>query len=181
MVAHAVLVLQRTFSHQGDDLHIVVHKDAEALAPGYGILIQYPQCAEMHAVRVVPTGEAERMPRIQPAVIGMPAAAGPVQYLGFGGRWIAHPGLLEWCKCILHVIFFHIHFSGMLNSCCPAGPSGSHLPPCAPWSETTVALPDGTVSCRSAGNSKDPPAPPVCRASAAPCPSRPRMFSHPGC
>ena len=78
-VAHAVGVLQVALQGNGDDLHVLVRVGVEAHARGHGVVVQHPQHAEVHALRVVVAGEAEGVPGVQPAVVGMASRGGGVQ------------------------------------------------------------------------------------------------------
>ena len=78
-VAHAVGVLQVALQGNGDDLHVLVRVGVEAHARGHGVVVQHPQHAEVHALRVVVVGEAEGVPSVQPAVVGVASRGGGVQ------------------------------------------------------------------------------------------------------
>src|ERR1700733_15223858 len=75
-VIHAVLVLQVALQRDGDDLHIIMRVGAEALAGVYRIIVQNPQHAKVHALRVIIICKAKSMVTVKPAVVGMPAGFG---------------------------------------------------------------------------------------------------------
>src|SRR5690606_12347102 len=72
-VAHAVLVLEHALEHVGDVLHVLVAVRAEAAARLHAVLVDHAQDAEAHRVRVVPVGEGEGVPGVEPAVVGVAA------------------------------------------------------------------------------------------------------------
>src|SRR5437016_5698182 len=65
----AVRVLQRSFKDVGDDLHVAVAMHAESLAGLHSIVVDDPQRAKAHLVRVVVIAEREGMVCVEPAVI----------------------------------------------------------------------------------------------------------------
>ena len=70
-VAHAVPVLQGPFQDIGDDLHVPMAVHAEALARLYPVLVHDPQGSKTHVGRVVVGVERERVPCVEPVVLGM--------------------------------------------------------------------------------------------------------------
>ena len=72
-VPHAVLVLHDAFVDVGDDLHVLVSVRSEPLAGLHPVLVDHPQGAEVHEVRIVVVGKREREVRVEPAVVGVPA------------------------------------------------------------------------------------------------------------
>jgi hypothetical protein len=44
---------------------------AETLSSGYGIVVEYAQCAEMDALGIVVVSKTERMVAVEPTVVGM--------------------------------------------------------------------------------------------------------------
>ena len=71
LVAHAVLVFQIARQRDADDLHVVVRMGAKPCAARDGVVVQDAKRAEMHALGVPPTGEAEAVVGVEPAVVGM--------------------------------------------------------------------------------------------------------------
>ena len=51
---------------------------AETLSSGYGIVVEYAQCAEMDALGIVVVSKTERMVAVEPTVVGMTSCAGSV-------------------------------------------------------------------------------------------------------
>lgn len=47
---------------------------------GYGIVVEYAQCAEMDALGIVVVSKTERMVAVEPTVVGMTSCAGSVDY-----------------------------------------------------------------------------------------------------
>ena len=78
-VAHAVLVGHRTGQRYGHDLHVLMRVRTESSAGGDGIVVQHPEHAEVHALRIVVVGETEGVEGLQPTVVGVSAGGGPVQ------------------------------------------------------------------------------------------------------
>src|SRR5581483_4263245 len=76
-VPHAVLVLQRSFEHVRDDLHVAVRVRPESAAARNPVVVHYPQRPELLVVGIVVIRERERVPRVQPAVVGVPAFFAP--------------------------------------------------------------------------------------------------------
>jgi hypothetical protein len=72
-VAHVVFVLQGALEHVGDDLHVAVPVGGEAAAGANGVVVDHPQGPEAHVLWVVVVGEGERVVRVEPAVVGVPA------------------------------------------------------------------------------------------------------------
>ena len=77
--ARAVLVFQVARQRNGDNLHVVVRMLAEAHTPGHGVVVEHAQHAKIHSLGVVIPRKAERVVRIEPAVVGVPARIGAVQ------------------------------------------------------------------------------------------------------
>src|SRR5690606_34759891 len=71
LVAQAVLVGDRAFTHIGDDLHVAVRVRREPAAGGDQVVVPYPQRAPVHAARIVVFGKGEVMVGIQPAMVGV--------------------------------------------------------------------------------------------------------------
>lgn len=53
---------------------------APTLFSGYGIVVEYAQCAEMDALGIVVVSKTERMVAVEPTVVGMTSCAGSVDY-----------------------------------------------------------------------------------------------------
>ena len=70
-IAHAVLVLQRTFQNIGDYFHIPVGMGRKTLLRLNPILIDNPQRSKAHMLRVVIIGKEKSMKGLEPAMIGM--------------------------------------------------------------------------------------------------------------
>ena len=79
-IAHAVAVLQISFQGNADDLHVVVWMRAEAHPPVNGIVVQHPQCTEMHSLRIVVTSKAEGVETFQPAMVRLAAGISLVKH-----------------------------------------------------------------------------------------------------
>jgi hypothetical protein len=77
----AVLMRHRSFQRNGNNLHVLLGGSVEAVAAFDGIVIQYPQCSEMHFFLVMPIPEAERMVAIQPPEIYMAPFRGGMEYI----------------------------------------------------------------------------------------------------
>src|ERR1700722_7564206 len=71
LMAHAVLMRQRTLGDVGEDFHIAMGVHAEALAGSHAVFIDHTQAAETHELGVVIAGERKRMITIEPAMIGV--------------------------------------------------------------------------------------------------------------
>jgi hypothetical protein len=69
-------VLQGTLEHVAEDLHVAVRVRREALAAAHAVLVDHAQRAEAHVLVVVVVGEAERVPAVEPAVVGATALVG---------------------------------------------------------------------------------------------------------
>ncbi len=72
-VAHAVLVLERTVDHVGDDLHVTMRMGSETLARLDPVLVDDAQFRKTHHLGVVVVSERERVLRLEPAVVGAAA------------------------------------------------------------------------------------------------------------
>ena len=72
-IAHAVVVFQLSLHHITEDLHVAVRMGGETSACRDPILIDDPQRAKAHVLRVVVIGETEGMVGVEPAVVGMAA------------------------------------------------------------------------------------------------------------
>ena len=70
-IAHAVLVLNSTFQHVGQNFHIFMRVSTEALPCFNHVVVNHAQRGETHKVRVVVVGKRESMPGVQPAMICM--------------------------------------------------------------------------------------------------------------
>src|SRR5688572_29597945 len=81
-VSHAVLVAQGAFQHVADDLHVAVAVGAEALARLHAVLVDHPQRAEAHVLRVVVVGEGKAVVRVEPAVVGVAPLGAAAQFRG---------------------------------------------------------------------------------------------------
>ena len=72
-IAHAVLVLNSTFQHVGQNFHIFMRVSAEALPCFNHVVVNHAQRREAHKIRIVIVGKRESMPGVQPAMICMTA------------------------------------------------------------------------------------------------------------
>ena len=70
-VAHRILVLKLTAEHVSDDFHVAMRMRAEAHAGHDEIVVDDAQAAITHPFRVIIIGEAERVIRVEPAVVGV--------------------------------------------------------------------------------------------------------------
>lgn len=70
-IAHAVLVFERAFDNVAEDLHVAMRMHGESATGRNVVVIDHPQCLEMHVLRIVIFCEAECEPAVEPAVIGM--------------------------------------------------------------------------------------------------------------
>ena len=70
-IAHAVLMLNSTFQHVGQNFHIFMRVSAEALPCFNHVVVNHAQRGEAHKVRIVIVGKRESMPGVQPAMICM--------------------------------------------------------------------------------------------------------------
>ena len=59
---------------------------AETLSSGYGIVVEYAQCAEMDALGIVVVSKTERMVGIEPTMVGVSARLCAVNRLANRGR-----------------------------------------------------------------------------------------------
>ena len=73
----AVPVLERAGEHPGEDLHVAMPVGRESRPGLHPILVDHAQAPEAHVRGVVVVGEGERVARVEPAVVGMPALARP--------------------------------------------------------------------------------------------------------
>src|SRR6266478_34110 len=72
-IAHAVLVLESSLEHPGQNLHVPVRVRAEPLARLDAILVDDAQRPETHLPGIVVRGEREGVRGVEPAVVDMPA------------------------------------------------------------------------------------------------------------
>ena len=75
-VAHAVTVRQFTGEHVADDFHVTVPVGAKPGARRDAVLVDHPQVAPPHVVRVVVAGEGKTVERLEPAVVRVAAILG---------------------------------------------------------------------------------------------------------
>src|ERR1051325_1580041 len=76
LAARRVLVRERPFHHDRDDLHVLVPVRAEALPGRDGVFVDHAQRAEAHVRGVVVVGEGEGVARGEPAVPADAAVVG---------------------------------------------------------------------------------------------------------
>src|SRR5947208_10410677 len=72
-VAHAVLVLQRTFENVGNNLHIPMPVHAESLAGLYAVVVDDPQRAKTHRRGIVVIAKGKGVGGVEPAVVEVTA------------------------------------------------------------------------------------------------------------
>ena len=72
-VAHAVAVLKGAAQDVGDDFHVAVRVRAEPATTGDRVVVEDSQAAKTHPLRVVIVCKGERVMRVQPTMVGMPA------------------------------------------------------------------------------------------------------------
>ena len=77
--AGRVLVLERAGEHAGEDLHVAVRVRAESLGGLDGIVVDHPQRAEAHLIRVVMLPERKGVSGIEPSGAGVKSFAGLAQ------------------------------------------------------------------------------------------------------
>src|ERR1700722_20668409 len=93
-VAHAVLVRQSAFEHITDDFHVAMAVCPKTLATRDAILVDHPQRAEMHVLRVVIAGERKAVIRIEPAVVSVAPFIGASNF-----EHVELPVMLRWREC----------------------------------------------------------------------------------
>src|SRR5271155_437484 len=71
--AHGVAMLQRSFEHVRDDLHVPMRMRSETLTRFYPVFVDDAERPEPHVARVVVVGERESVTRVEPPVIGASA------------------------------------------------------------------------------------------------------------
>ena len=69
--AEAVAMLEAALQHVGDDLHVPMGVGREALARRDPILVDHAQRTEADEPRIVVAGERERVPGVEPPVVGV--------------------------------------------------------------------------------------------------------------
>ena len=69
--AHAVFVFQISFEWDADNFHVVMRVRTKAASCFHGVIIEYPEYAEVHSFRVVVIGETETVMGIEPAMVGV--------------------------------------------------------------------------------------------------------------
>ena len=72
-VAHRVGMGQGPLHHHRDDFHVAVGVHAEPLACSNGVVVDHPQGAEAHPVRILMAAEAEAVPGIEPVQLAVEA------------------------------------------------------------------------------------------------------------
>src|SRR5690242_10485457 len=70
-------MLQGSFEHVGDDLHVAMRMRGKAIAGLHPVLVNNPQAAKSHKVGIEVVCERKRVICIQPAMVGMAAFLGP--------------------------------------------------------------------------------------------------------
>jgi hypothetical protein len=70
---------QRALEDPGHDLHVAVRVATEPLSRLHAILVDHPQVAEAHPLRIVIVGEREGVKALEPAMLGMAAVVGLAQ------------------------------------------------------------------------------------------------------
>jgi len=76
VVPHAVAVLDGPFQDVAEDFHIPMAMRGEATTGGDDVLVDDAQGTEAHVLRVVIVREAERMPGLEPAMVGVATLGG---------------------------------------------------------------------------------------------------------
>ena len=76
MITHAVAVLDGALQHVTEDFHVAVTMRREAFAGRDDVLVDDTQGTETHVLRIVILPEAERMPGLEPAMVGVAALGG---------------------------------------------------------------------------------------------------------
>lgn len=112
---HAVAVRQLAAQDVAEDLGVAVRVRREPRAPHHPVLVEHPQAAELLELVAVVVGEAERVVRVEPAVVRVPPRAGTAGHdagvaegLGHGvlegggssgahGLWLLFLFLFRWC------------------------------------------------------------------------------------
>lgn len=88
-------MLQGPVQHIGHDLHVLVPVRREPSPRRHAVVVDDPQRAETHVAGVVPVGEREAVPRVEPAVVGVAPRlggsqgdhGGPLWGLGWWAAW----------------------------------------------------------------------------------------------
>jgi len=75
-VAHAVLVRQLAREHVADDLHVAVAMGAKTGARRDAVLVDHPQIAPAHVLRVKILGKRKAVVALEPAVVGQAPLGG---------------------------------------------------------------------------------------------------------
>ena len=75
-MAHRIAVAELPLHHHRDDLHVAVGVHAKALAWGDGVVVDHPQGAKPHPLRIVVASKGKRVPAIQPIALGVEALGG---------------------------------------------------------------------------------------------------------
>src|SRR5215475_14110781 len=70
-------MLQRTFQHVGDDLHVAMRMGWKPITGLHPVFIDHPQAAEAHKPPIIVITERECVIRVEPAVVGMAPLRGP--------------------------------------------------------------------------------------------------------
>src|SRR5690606_20115717 len=70
---HAVFVLQIALKRDRDDLHIVVRMRTKAHSSCNAVVVQYPQCTEMHTFGIKIVRKAKCMFGVEPTVVRIPS------------------------------------------------------------------------------------------------------------
>ena len=70
-IPHAVSMFQTARQRDAYNLHVLVWMRAKTSIPANGIVIQYSQGTEVHALWIVPACEAEAVVGVEPSMICM--------------------------------------------------------------------------------------------------------------
>jgi len=70
-IAHVVLVGQIARQHVADDFHVLVSMGAKTGARRDPVLVDHPQIAPTHKLRVLVSRKGKTVKRLQPTVIGV--------------------------------------------------------------------------------------------------------------
>src|SRR5262249_6916030 len=73
---HAVAMGQFALEHIGDDFHVPMRVGAEPLPTLDAILVDHTQRPEPHLPRIIVVGERERVPAVEPTVVGVSTIGG---------------------------------------------------------------------------------------------------------
>src|SRR5687768_1607940 len=70
-IAHRILMFERPGEDITDDFHIAMRMRAKPAATGDFVIVDHPQRAETHPLRIIIVREGEGVVTIQPAMVGV--------------------------------------------------------------------------------------------------------------